>query len=123
MSDSISALEQMLRATSARHGVLSSNIANVDTPDYKGKDVVFEQALDSEIALAATSPDHLTPPGASGSGSSEVQVTETAPWVDGNTVELDQEVAKMTENAMLYQAGISLLSTRIKMFKNALRTR
>jgi flagellar basal-body rod protein FlgB len=121
MSDSISALEQMLRATSARHGVLSSNIANVDTPDYKGKDVVFEQALDSEIALAATSPDHLAPPGAS--GSPEVQVTETAPWVDGNTVELDQEVAKMTENAMLYQAGISLLSTRIKMFKNALRTR
>jgi flagellar basal-body rod protein FlgB len=48
---------------------------------------------------------------------------DTQPWIDQNNVELDQEVAKMTENAMLYQAGVTLLSTKIRMFKSALNTR
>ncbi|MGE5238707.1 MAG: hypothetical protein ACM3ON_07895, partial [Chloroflexota bacterium] len=37
-------------------------------------------------------------------------IAETGePWVDGNTVELDLEVGKMTENALLFQAGITML--------------
>lgn len=121
MSDQIAALTSLLRAAAARHGVLSSNIANVDTPGYRARDVEFGATLEAEISMAATSPDHLAPSGAA--GSTQVQTAERKSWVDGNTVELDQEVAAMTENAMLYQAGLSLLSTKIKMFKSALRTR
>jgi flagellar basal-body rod protein FlgB len=46
---------------------------------------------------------------------------ETQPWADGNNVELDLEVAKMTENALVHQAGLTMLTTKIRMFKNALR--
>lgn len=114
-------LERLVRAAGIRHGVIASNIANADTPGYKSRDIRFEQALDSEIALAATAPGHISRAAADGPG--EVVIMENDPWADGNNVELDVEVAKMTENALLFQAGVSLLSTKIRMFRNAIRTR
>jgi flagellar basal-body rod protein FlgB len=123
MSDQISILNRLLQQTAARQGVLASNIANVDTPGYRAKDVKFEQALQHEIGLAATSPGHIASSGRPSSTSSAIEAVDTQPWIDQNNVELDQEVAKMTENAMLYQAGVTLLSTKIRMFKSALNTR
>lgn len=122
MSDGMKILEGIIRAAGQRHGVIASNIANADTPGYRARDLEFEQTLEGEIRLSTTSPLHLTADGGLGPWGRVVEV-ESRPWADGNNVEIDLEVAKMTENAMLFQAGVSLLSTRIKMFRNALRTR
>jgi flagellar basal-body rod protein FlgB len=59
---------------------------------------------------------------AAGSSSGNVTGEESQSWADKNNVELDQEVAKMTENAMLFEAGVTLLKKKIQMFKNALKT-
>jgi flagellar basal-body rod protein FlgB len=120
MSDGFTILDRLIRATSLRHGVLSENIANVDTPGYKAKDVKFNGLLDSEMGLVVTDQHHLS---TGGPGSQpEIENAEDAQaWPDKNDVELDQEVAKMTENSMLFQAGVSLLETKIRMFKNALK--
>ncbi len=121
MSDSITIIERLLLSSNARHRTLASNIANVDTPGYQAKDVRFGEALNSEMAVMKTHPGHQ---GAGVQGAPAGVVTlETPSWQDRNNVELDQEVAKMTENAMLYQAGVNMLQTRIRMYKNALRTR
>jgi flagellar basal-body rod protein FlgB len=120
MGNGFQILERLLEATKTRHGVIASNIANADTPDYKVKDVKFDQMLNSEIIeLKKTSPLHIEafPFGQSGN----VTVESTNHWGDRNNVELDMEVAKMTENSLLYQAAIQMLSTKIRMFKNALR--
>lgn len=122
MSSGMDILERLVRAAGIRHGVIASNIANADTPGYKSRDIRFEQALDLEIALATTAPSHISQ-AASATGPGEVVIMENGPWADGNNVELDVEVAKMTENALLFQAGVSLLSTKIRMFRNAIRTR
>jgi len=121
MSDGINALERLLKLASQRNNVLASNIANVDTPNYKARDVSFGKVLGSEMAMQTTHPNHVQ--GGGTEASAELHVEETQPWADKNNVELDQEVAKMTENAMLFQAGVNLLETKIRMFKNALRTR
>ena len=121
MSDGIKVLERILQLANARHGVLASNIANVDTPNYKAKDMSFGQILGNEIGLTTTDPKHLGPGEESGPGG--ITATETQPWADQNNVEMDLEVAKMTENAMLYEAAVTVLSKRVQMFKNALRTR
>ena len=121
MSDSFKVIEGVIQQAGVRHGVLASNIANVDTPNYKARDVSFGQVLGSEMGLATTNPKHLQA-GASGAAG-EVRVEDTQPWADKNNVEMDLEVAKMTENAMLFEAGVTLLSKKIQMFKNALRTR
>jgi flagellar basal-body rod protein FlgB len=120
MSDGFNILERVVLQTNVRNGVLASNIANVDTPNYKARDVSFGEVLGTEMGMAATNPKHLS---GSGSGTTgELRTEETQPWADGNNVELDQEVAKMTENAMFFQAGVTLLTKKVQMFKNALRT-
>jgi flagellar basal-body rod protein FlgB len=120
MSDQMKAIEQVIRQANVRHGVITSNIANVDTPNYKVRDVSFAPILDNEMRLATTDPKHL--PSAEGSAAGVITVDSANPWADKNNVEMDVEVAKMTENAMRYQAGVTLLEKKITMFKSALRT-
>lgn len=120
MGDGFKILENLLRATSLRHGVIASNIANVDTPDYKAKDLTFDQMFNDElIELKTTSPQHIK--NMDLGLSEEVRTESGQQWVDKNNVELDMEVAKMTENALLFQATLHMFSTKIRMFKNALR--
>jgi flagellar basal-body rod protein FlgB len=120
MADGMNVLEGILRQANIRHSVLASNVANVDTPNFKAKDVSFGALLGNEILLASTNPKHLQV--AVGSASGDVKIEETQPWADKNNVEMDMQVAKMTENAMFYEAGITLLKKKIQMFKSALRT-
>lgn len=122
MDNGFRILERLIHLTNARHGVIASNIANVDTPNYKVKDIKFKQAFDeANIALSVTDNGHMRELNSGLSGGMEIK--DIQPWIDKNNVELDIEVAKMTENTMLFQAGITLLSKKIKMFKDALRSR
>ena len=114
-------LERVVRQANIRNGVLSSNIANVDTPNYQAKDVKFSQVLGNEMSMTITDARHIRT-GSGDNASGEIQEENTKPWADKNNVEMDQEVAKMTENAMLFEAGITLLKKKIQMFKNALKT-
>jgi flagellar basal-body rod protein FlgB len=117
--DGFKTLEQLIHMAGMRHGVLTSNIANVDTPDYKAKDLKFQQTLDDELQLKVTARSHIQN---SDNNAATPRLVETQDdWSDGNNVELDMEVAKMTENSMLFQAGVSMLETKIRMFKNAFR--
>ena len=121
MSDGMNVLERVVRQASIRNGVLTSNIANVDTPNYRAKDVKFSQVLGNEMSMTITDARHIRT-GSETNASGEIQEEDTKPWADQNNVEMDQEVAKMTENAMFFEAGITLLKKKIQMFKNALKT-
>jgi len=119
MSDGFEILEGLIRQAVIRNGVVASNIANVDTPNYKAKDVHFGNALDDAfIQLKTTHAQHLK--GGNSGGSEDVTIETTEPWADKNNVELDVEVEKMIENALLFQAGVTLFSTKVKLYKNAL---
>ncbi len=119
MDNGFRIIERLLRFASIRHGVISSNIANADTPNYRAKDVRFDVDLEDNIQLKVTNPSHI---GGINSGITPViSIEEGGEWLDKNNVELDMEMAKMTENALFYQAGINMLSTKIRMFRNALR--
>jgi len=120
MGDGFAALERLLFIASKRHGVIASNIANADTPDYKAKDIKFDTVLEDErIATRVTHPSHI--PQEDGLRGGGVVIETRQPWKDRNNVEVDMEVAKMTENALLFQAGITMLSVKMRMFRNALR--
>lgn len=121
MPDGMTILERILHQAGVRHGVITSNIANVDTPNYKAKSVSFGEILGSETGLATTDPRHL--PAAEGNEAGSVVVEDAQPWLDRNNVEMDVEVAKMTQNAMFYEAGVTLLAKKIEMFKSALKTK
>jgi len=120
MDKTIGFLERLINFAGVRHRVLLSNIANSDTPGYRAKDVSFSGILKEEgVRLMKSNPRHMTV--SEMEDSIEIQQRDQRTWKDQNNVELDMEVAKMTENALLYNASIRLLNTRLRMFRNAIR--
>ncbi|OGP50552.1 MAG: flagellar basal-body rod protein FlgB [Deltaproteobacteria bacterium RBG_13_43_22] len=123
MDKGLQLLEQIIKTSAFRHKVLSSNIANADTPGYRAKDVPFGEEMTNQIIeLDKTNPSHIQ-------GGKTLKETmgmvpvERSSWEDGNNVVLDMELANMTENALLYEAGIKLLSKKLMIYKNAIKGR
>ena len=104
--DTVSLLEKALNIRAFYQRVLASNIANVETPGYREKRIDFQ----AEIGRSGT-----------GSGSG-VQVTEADPpdganSLDGNSVNMEDQVVKMTENSLMYNALVQLISKKFSMLK------
>ena len=123
MDNSFYLLESLIHFTNKRHKVIASNVANIDTPGFRAKDLRFSNIFSEEILeLTGTHERHIS------SESEKFKKNKTTLendliWADRNNVELDIEMAKMTENALLNEAGIKLLSTKIRMFKDAVKRR
>jgi flagellar basal-body rod protein FlgB len=122
MDKGFNILQKIVQATNVRQKVLASNVANADTPGYKGKDVKFDNLLGKEMHLLTTNPKHLGGANSATAGGKK-EIEDTLSWEDRNNVELNVEVANMTENAMLHDTAITIMSTKIKMFKDAIGRR
>ena len=108
-----------------RQELITSNIANAETPGYKAKRLDFEEALarainlDKQQALKASNLKHYDV----GGGSFEnlqPEIYEDPNGVvaeNGNTVDRDAEMAKMAENKILYDAAVQLLNKKLGLLK------
>ncbi len=121
------AVEQLSRGlslASMRHGVLAQNIANVDTPGYRARDLVFDDTLK---ALAAPSGGQLSPqgPGAvvAGRTARVVATTDATARPDGNTVHLDHQMARIAENTLYQHTLVQLLAGQFNALKQAISGR
>ena len=124
MDDGFKILERLVYAAQVRHKVLSSNVANTDTPKYRAKDIDFRSLVnDAATSLRTTNQRHIQAEPAGTGPASSLGVSERQSWGDDNNVELDMEIAEMTENGLLYEAGVKLMSTKMRMIKNALGRR
>ena len=122
-------MEKTLNFRTQRHELLASNVANKDTPRYQAQDLVFEKALDKALdadvpgLLRTTNPLHMdgnnTPPLELVKAQ---RINSSAPFVgfDGNTVDLDREMAKIAENQLMYNASTRMLSHQFRMLKTAI---
>ncbi len=120
MDNGFKVLHGLLTAASMRQKVISSNIANADTPGYKARDVKFNNFLGKEMSVMKTDSKHISME-KQGSGSGNFTIEDNLSWGDGNNVEINVEVAKMTENSLVHEAAIKVLTTKIKMFKAAIK--
>ncbi|MHC5652883.1 flagellar basal body rod protein FlgB [Stappia sp.] len=124
-------LFQMLKSKmqwhQTRQGVLAENIANSDTPGYEGRDLKsfsFDDAMQhGSIGLetARTSSGHLAGSMVHETGGSKVKPVggfEVTP--DGNSVTLEEQMMKVTENQLDYQAVASLYSKSLGLIRTAL---
>lgn len=121
----IKALATSLNFRQMRQKIISSNIANADTPDYKAKRVDFEDALeralnlDKQNGLVVGDKQHFDV-GAGGFNNLEPEIYEDPNGIvseDGNTVNRDEEMAKMAENEILYDTSIQLLNKKLALKK------
>ncbi|MER3472487.1 MAG: flagellar basal body rod protein FlgB [Armatimonadota bacterium] len=111
-------LKQALLACALRQEVLAHNIANVNTPGYRRKDVSFEQFLRAaQVApLQTTDPRHYAlPPFRSAESQTEIEDAPMRP--DGNTVDIDYEMAQLAENQIRFQALSQLITGRYQSLK------
>lgn len=103
--------------------VISSNIANADTPGYKSKKVEFEGALrqalavDGNLQLEGDGPGHIVIQGADPVTPAVADDTNGVESLDGNTVNRSEEMAKMVENQLLFDAAAEMLKKKIGMLK------
>ncbi len=129
-----------LTGLSRRQEAIASNIANVDTPGYRRKDVSFEGALrahisdeagtSGDLSLAADDPRHMrggsegtdgggTSMGVGGSGSRPMDVVSARN--DNNDVGVDEEMTLMVDTQLRYQALSQSLGTRISTLRSVIR--
>lgn len=101
----IATLESFLQLSTARQRVVSTNIANIDTPGYRARDINFEQELNRAIQISAN-----------GANASAAQITPAVheeqgliERPDGNNVDMDREGLLMAETQLQYQMGIQLI--------------
>ena len=106
-----------------RNFVLTSNIANAATPNFKARDLDFEAQLAVATGGGALRTDDHRHIGGSGSGATgglgyRVPVT---PSLDGNTVDVGVEQMQFAENTLRYQTSLSLLNRRISGLMTAIK--
>ena len=114
--------EQALRVKAQRLEVLSQNIANADTPNYKARDVKFSKVLEdvSYNQLSATSALHMSTVESAQRNGIMYRIPLNNSF-DGNTVEMNIEQAQFGQAAGDYQATLNILEQRINTFKRAFK--
>jgi flagellar basal-body rod protein FlgB len=116
-SSTFSSLENAIGYASQKQKVISDNIANVDTPNYKAKDVSFKNvlndAVNSQFSTKRTDPRHF-----SFDTSDEPYVITNQANVDynsnGNSVDIDKEMSNMATNQIYYNTLVSRMSDQFK---------
>ena len=116
-----------LRVRSERSEILANNIANVDTPGFKARDLDFKGILKGEyesrqrMELERTNARHIPAQAVTEESALKYRIP-TQPAVDGNTVEADIEQAKYARNALEFQSSFTFLNSKFKGLSKALRS-
>jgi len=127
--------ETALSLRSQRQSVLASNIANADTPNYKARDIDFNNALQgalerasgvSQNPLRTTAAKHFPGPapdqaGTTADGTPLLYRGVVQGSVDGNTVDMDVERNQFADNAVRYEAGLTMINAQIKAMMAAIQ--
>lgn len=136
-SSTVPVLEQVVNFTQARHEVLAGNIANIDTPGYKTRDISpaqFQEKLKDAVQTrreAATSPTQTYSQQRTG-GSSKLDYAEmdevresikSILFHDDSDVSIEQQVAEIGKNQGQHNLALSLLTSQLRLLEAAITER
>lgn len=124
---SLNIANKALDGLSYRRNVISQNVANVDTPGYHALEMNFESELQRsmssspKLAIKTTNERHqLSTSDASGPYQARLR-TGGSERVDGNNVDIDQELMEMSETGIRYSALTTAVSKKINLLKSIAR--
>lgn len=123
-SNTITSLEKAISQSTAKQKVISNNIANVDTPNYKAQEVRFDTALSNEMQKLhanKTNSKHIEFGGSDVSSYRIVTKNNTNYNHNGNNVDIDQEMTEMAKNQIQYNALIERLSGKFNSLKTVIK--
>ena len=119
-----------MAAASLRHEVLSNNIANVNTPNFKRSHVRFEDLLKQELGLdddllmkVVRTHDRHLPIAFHGKARAVIEQDATTNMrLDGNNVDIDIEMAEVAKNQLYYSALANALGGHISKLKSVINS-
>lgn len=119
------ALQKALDGASVKHNTIANNIANINTPGYKRKEVSFEKelkaALDkgNRLRLVRTNQDHIQQyPNLMEIKPNIVENKSQSMRPDQNNVDIDQEMTKMVANIIYFNTSVAQLNKRTALLKH-----
>ncbi|MFQ5509028.1 MAG: flagellar basal body rod protein FlgB [Leptospirillia bacterium] len=126
--DSFRLLSRALDLRQASHERVAGNLAHQDTPGYKARHLEFQDALKAAVGLASTLQPVGTHPGHMGVGSTSIdqvsgkeKVVRQGGGRDGNTVSPEDEMARMAENALMYNTATQIIGAKFRGLRNVIR--
>jgi flagellar basal-body rod protein FlgB len=126
----LQALAAGLKFREMRQEIISSNVANAETPGYKAKRLDFEKALaraldvDGEMQMNIENPKHFNV----GSGGFENLQPESYQdpngivSENGNTVDREKEMAMMAQNKIMYDTLVQLMNKKLGLMKYTIQS-
>lgn len=130
---SIQLLAKNIDLRSRNQNLISSNIANAETPNYTPKALIFEEELQGALKSGKQGTNnsvisnsrHIPLKGTSrriqNVSGRVVETPAKTPGKDGNSVELENEMTHLLENQVMYNASVQILAKKFEGIKSALR--
>lgn len=123
-------LFDQLSFRSDRQKVISGNIANINTPNYKTKDLVFESELkkveqNKDLKLATTNSMHMATYNNVNNKTNDprlVNVKGLEEQNDGNNVNLDTQMSEMSKNKVIFDALQSSIKKDSRLFRSVIES-
>jgi flagellar basal-body rod protein FlgB len=112
-TERIQLLSRLLDVASMRHDVIAQNVANVNTPGYNPSGVSFEDHLREALAPGSqTRVQDIVAEVVPGTGGTERE--------DGNTVDVDHEMARLQKNAFYFEVYTQMMANELSQFRSAI---
>ena len=132
ISNDLKFYQEALALRQQRQEIISGNIANADTPNYKARDFNFTDALKQamgetnirrlpDVSLNLTSARHIPAAAHTREPVDLLYRQPVQPSLDGNTVDMDLERVQFADNTQRYQADLTIISSRIKGIMSAMQ--
>ena len=116
--------EKALQLCEDRAVMLTSNIVNSSTPNYKARDIDFQKALATagkdSTAMQVTNPNHLVPANQVNGSTAGYRVPMQSS-LDGNTVDDEIERKNFIENALHYQVNLTFVHNKTSELMKAIK--
>jgi len=129
-STTIPVLGEVLNFAQARHTVLAGNVANVNTPGYRLRDLSqteFQERLKEAIASSQSGGETLSP-GLSQSDPGDPMRSVRASlqnlvYHDDTNIDLEKQVAEMTKNHLLHNFALTVMTDQFQLLQTAISER
>jgi flagellar basal-body rod protein FlgB len=129
-STTIPALGEVLNFAQARHTVLAGNVANINTPGYRLRDLsqtAFQERLKQAIAQSRSVAGSVSPGLAASTPGDELREVraslENLLYHDDTNIDLEKQVAEMTKNQLLHNFALTVMTDQFQLLQSAISER
>ncbi len=105
-------LSKLVDVTTLRHKVLAQNVANVNTPGYRKLSVSFDETLAAQLDHNGDKRIYALKP-------ELVEDNSSPDRIDGNNVDIDNEMMRLNKNTLLNNTFLQIISTKAAMMRRA----